>query len=151
MTRVDTRPPVRRRSTWLGRRTAGGLALGALLAVAGLVTLLVLWVGLLTATLRTGLSDAAAPDDPAGACVAAATDGAGDATTTSTLFPPRAVCTWSVEGERSTTVLAERSATVATAAAVLAAVGVLVVAVAAAAAIRSRRAARDPADGSATA
>ena len=151
MTRAVAGPAARRRSTWLGRRTAGGLALGALLAVAGLVTLLVLWLGLLTASLRTGLSDAAAPDDPAGACVAAATDGAGDATLTSTLFPPRAACTWTVEGERSTTVLAERSATVATVAAVVAAAGVLVVAVAVAAAIRSRRTARDPASGSAAA
>lgn len=139
--------PARRRRTWLGRRTAAGLALGALLAAAGLVTLLVLWIGLLTATLRTGLADdaddAAGSAGPASACVAAATDGVGDAAVTSTLFPPRAVCAWTVDGTPTTTVLAERSAGPATAAAVVAGVGVLTVAVTAATALAARRRATD--------
>lgn len=141
----------RRRSTWLGRRTAAGLALGALLALAGLVTLLVLWVGLLTATLRTGLAEAPGTADPASACVVAATDGVGDAAVTSTLFPPRAVCTRTTDGSRTTTVLAERPAPVATAAAVVAGAGVLTVAVTVGATWWGRRAARAAGDGSGSA
>lgn len=143
MTTSSIRSATWRRSTGLGRRTAAGLALGALLAVAGLVTLLVLWVGLLTGTLRTGLAGDGAAAGPAGDCVAAATDGVGDAAVTSTLFPPRAGCTWTVDGVRSTTVLAERPASVATAAAVAAGAGVVVVAVTVAVTMTARRAARD--------
>jgi hypothetical protein len=142
-------PGTRRRAPWLRRRTATGLALGALLAVAGLGTLLVLWVGLLTSTLRTGLADDAT-GDPAGACVAAATDGTADAEVSSSLLPPRAVCTWTVDGRSTTTVLAERSAPLATSAAVVTGLGVLTVAAAAAPAVvtaaRARRAAGRPAD-----
>jgi hypothetical protein len=137
----------RRRSTWLGRRTAAGLALGALLGVAGLFTLLVLWVGLLTTTLRTGLADAPGTADPASTCVVAATDGVGDAAVTSTLFPPRAVCTWTTDGLRTTTVLAERSAPLATAAAVAAAAGVLTVVLTVGGTWWARRTARATGDG----
>jgi hypothetical protein len=131
----------------LARRTAAGLALGALLGVAGLGTLLVLWIGLLTSTLRTGLAEDATTD-PAGACVAAATDGAGDAAVTSTLLPPRAVCTWTVDEQPTTVVLAERSPALATTAAVVAGAGLLTVGgTLAVAAVRTRRrAAAAPAD-----
>lgn len=101
-------------------RRAALLTGGAALAVAGLVTLLVLWLGLVTGTLRTGLAED-------GTCVAAATDGTDGAAITSSLLPPRAVCTWVVDGQEQETVLAEGPAGVARGAAAAAGAGVLVV------------------------
>jgi len=121
-----------RRRTWLGRRHAAVLAAGAGLAVAGLVVLLVVWVGLVTSTLRTGLAEE-------GTCVAAATAGEGDAAVSSSLLPPRAVCTWTVDGRTTETVLAEQSPVLAGAALGGVAVGVLLVAGGATAAWRARR------------
>lgn len=121
-----------RRRTWLRRRHAAVLAAGAGLAVAGLVVLLVVWVGLVTSTLRTGLAEE-------GTCVAAATAGEGDATVSSSLLPPRAVCTWTVDGRTTETVLAEREPVLAGAALGGVAVGVLLVAGGATAAWRARR------------
>jgi len=108
------------------------LAAGAGLAVAGLVVLLVVWVGLVTSTLRTGLADE-------GTCVAAATAGEDGATVSSSLLPPRAVCTWTVDGRATETVLAERPAALAGTAVAAVGVGVLLVAGGAAAAWRARR------------
>lgn len=121
-----------RRRTWLGRRHAAVLVAGAGLAVVGLVVLLVVWLGLVTSTLRTGLAEQ-------GTCVAAATAGDGDAALSSSLLPPRAVCTWTVDGRATETVLAEGSAAVAGAALGGTAVGVLLVAGGATAAWRARR------------
>lgn len=121
-----------RRRIWLGRRHAAVLAAGAGLAVAGLVVLLVVWVGLVTSTLRTGLAEE-------GTCVAAATAGEGDAAVSSSLLPPRAVCTWTVDGRTTETVLAEQSPVLAGAALGGVAVGVLLVAGGATAAWRARR------------
>jgi hypothetical protein len=130
--------PVRRRP-WLARRHALVLAAGAALAVAGLVVLLVVWVGLVASTLRTGLAEQ-------GTCVAAATAGEAGATVSSSLLPPRAVCTWTVDGRASETVLAERPPALAGAAVGAAGVGVLLVAGGAVAAWRARRAPQaDPA------
>jgi hypothetical protein len=123
--------PVRRRP-WLGRRHAAVLAAGAALAVAGLVVLLVVWVGLVTSTLRTGLAEE-------GTCVAAATAGEAGAAVSSTLLPPRAVCTWTVDGRSTETVLAERPAALAGAALGAVGVGVLLVAGGAVGAWRARR------------
>ncbi|WP_454051402.1 hypothetical protein [Cellulomonas sp. Marseille-Q8402] len=131
-------PAARRSPVWLGRGPATTLAAGALLALAGLVTLLVLWVGLVTATLRTGLADDAGTG-PGNACVAAATADEGDAEVTSSLLPPRAVCTWTTDGRSRTTVLAERPGWVATAAAVAGGVGVLTVATTVVVEVRRRR------------
>lgn len=129
--------PARRRP-WLGRRHAGLLAAGAGLAVVGLVTLLVVWVGLVTSTLRTGLGDE-------GSCVAAATAGDGGAAVSTSMLPPRAVCTWTVDGRAAETVLAEGPAAVAGVAAGAAGVGVLLVAGTAVAAWRARRRPSGPA------
>lgn len=123
--------PARRRP-WLGRRHAAVLAAGAGLAVVGLVVLLVVWVGLVTSTLRTGLAED-------GTCVAAATAGEGDAAVTSSLLPPRAVCTWTVDGRATEQVLARGPAALAGVATGAAVVGVLVVAGGAVAAWRARR------------
>jgi len=101
-------------------RRAALLTAGAGLAVAGLVTLLVLWIGLVAGTLRTGLAEE-------GTCVAAATAGEDGAAVTSSLLPPRAVCTRTVGGQEQETVLAEAPAGVALAAAAAAGAGVLVV------------------------
>jgi hypothetical protein len=109
------------------------LVAGAGLAVVGLVVLLVVWLGLVTSTLRTGLAEQ-------GTCVSAATAGDGDAAVSSSLLPPRAVCTWTVDGRATKTVLAEGSAAVAGAALGGTAVGVLLVAGGATAAWRARRA-----------
>jgi hypothetical protein len=139
--------PLRRSRTWLDRRTAAVLAGAALVGVAGLVTLLVLWVGLVTATLGAGLGDGASDGagDPAGACVAAATADEDAAAVASTLLPPRAVCTWTVDGRAETVVLAERPAGVATAAVVAAGVGAVVAAGTLAVWFRGRRRAADAA------
>ena len=123
--------PVRRRP-WLGRRHAAVLAAGAGLAVVGLVVLLVVWVGLVTSTLRSGIGG----DGP---CVAAATSGDEGAAVSSTLLPPRAVCTWTVDGRATETVLAERPAALAGAAVAAVGVGVLLVAGGAVGAWRARR------------
>ncbi|MBW0253334.1 hypothetical protein [Cellulomonas sp. PS-H5] len=123
--------PVRRRP-WLSRRHAAVLAAGAGLAVVGLVVLLVVWVGLVTSTLRTGLGE----EDT---CVAAATAGEDGATVSSSLLPPRAVCTWTVDGRATETVLAERPAALAGAAVGAVGVGVLLVAGGAVAVWRARR------------
>lgn len=104
----------------MSTRRAALLTTGAGLALAGLVTLLVIWVGLVTATLRTGLAEP-------GTCVAAATDGQDGAAIGSTLLPPRAVCTWEVDGVTEETVLAQGPAGVATAAVVAGGAGVLLV------------------------
>ncbi|VTR76552.1 hypothetical protein [Cellulomonas hominis] len=104
-----------------GVRRAALLLAGSGLALVGLVVLAVLWVGLAGATLRTGLAQD-------GTCVAAATAGEGDAAVTSSMLPPRAVCTWTVDGRPEETVLAERSPAVAGLAAGAAAVGLATVA-----------------------
>lgn len=111
--------PVRRRP-WLARRHAAVLAAGAGLAALGLIVLLVVWVGLVTSTLRTGLAEE-------GTCVAAATAGEEGAAVSSSLLPPRAVCTWTVDGRPTEQVLAERPAAVAGAAVAAVGVGVLLV------------------------
>lgn len=118
----------------IGTSRAVLLTSGAGLAVAGLVTLLVLWLGLVTGTLRTGLAEE-------GTCVAAATAGEDGAALTSTLLPPRAVCTWVVDGRQQETVLAEGPAGVAVAAAVAAGAGVVVVLATVGALLVRRRAA----------
>lgn|GEM_PF-914816 len=123
--------PVPRRP-WLRRRHAAVLAVGAGLAVAGLVVLLVVWVGLVTSTLRAGVGG----DGP---CVAAATAGEEGAAVTSSLLPPRAVCTWTVDGRATEQVLAQGPAALAGVATGAAVVGVLVVAGGAVAAWRARR------------
>ncbi|WP_282946343.1 hypothetical protein [Cellulomonas endometrii] len=102
-------------------RRAALLLAGSGLALVGLVVLAVLWVGLVGATLRTGLAED-------GTCVAAATAGEGDAAVTSSMLPPRAVCTWTVDGRPEETVLAERSPTVAGLAAGAAGLGLATVA-----------------------
>jgi hypothetical protein len=103
-------------------RRAALLAAGSGLALAGVVVLAVLWLGLVSSTLRTGLAEE-------GTCVAAATAGEGDAAVTSSLLPPRAVCTWTVDGRTQDVVLAERSPAVAGVAAGAVAVGVATAAV----------------------
>lgn len=100
----------------LGTRRAALLAGGAALALAGLVVLLVQWVVLVTGTLRTGLADE-------GTCVAAATAGEAGAQVATSALPPRAVCTWTVDGRVEETVLAEGSAALAAGAAVAAGAG----------------------------
>ncbi|QZN86530.1 hypothetical protein [Cellulomonas sp. C5510] len=116
-----------------GTARAALLAGGAALAVVGLVVLLVQGIGLLTGTLRTGLADE-------GSCVAAATAGEEGAEITTSLLPPRSVCTWTVGGSPHETVLAEGSAPAVTAAVVAAAVGVtLVLGTAGVALVRRRR------------
>jgi hypothetical protein len=102
-------------------RRAALLAGGAGLALVGLVVLAVLWVGLVSATLRSGLAED-------GTCVAAATAGEGDAAVTSSLLAPQAVCTWTVDGRTQDVVLAERSPVVAGVAAAAVAVGVVTIA-----------------------
>lgn len=126
----------------MGTRRAALLTAGAGLAVAGLVTLLVLWIALVTATLRTGLAEE-------GSCVAAATDGEAGAAITSTLLPPRAVCTWDVDGQAQETVLAQGPAGVAVAAVVAAGTGVLVVLGTVGVALAGRRGAGRSRDGGA--
>jgi hypothetical protein len=61
---------------------------------------------------------------------------------TSTLLPPRAACTWTVDGRSQAVVLAERPAGLATAAVVAAGGGALVAAGTLAAWLRGRRRAR---------
>ncbi|GIG38034.1 hypothetical protein [Cellulomonas pakistanensis] len=129
--------PARRRP-WLGRRHAALLAAGAGLAVLGLATLLVVFVGLVTSTLRTGLGDESS-------CVAAATAGEAGAAVSTSVLPPRAVCTWTVDGRTAETVLAEGPTAVAGVATGAVAVGVLLVAGTSVAAWRARRAESAPA------
>lgn len=74
--------------------------------------LVVIWIGLATASLRAGLEqDGAGSTGTAGAsaCVTAATAGEGDAVVTSSMLPPRAVCVRTVDGRATETVLAEGS------------------------------------------
>jgi len=116
----------------VSRRHAALLAAGSALAATGLVVVLVVWLGLVTATLRTGL----AAD---GGCVAAATAGEHGAEIGSTLLPPRAVCRWTVDGVATEDVLAAGSTAVVGTAGGVAVLGVAVVAVTAVAAVRARR------------
>jgi hypothetical protein len=118
-------------------RRAALLAGGAGLALVGLVVLAVLWVGLVSATLRSGLAED-------GTCVAAATAGEGDAAVTSSLLPPRAVCTWTVGGRTRDVVLAERSPVVAGVAAGAVAVGVVTIGVTLTRSAAARRRAGGP-------
>jgi hypothetical protein len=119
-----------------GVRRAALLAGGAGLALVGLVVLAVLWIGLASTTLRSGLAED-------GTCVAAATEGEADAAVTSSLLPPRAVCTWTVGGRTQDVVLAERSPVVAgVAAAAVAAGGLTIAGTLARGALVRRRAAR---------
>jgi hypothetical protein len=124
----DTRPRV-----WLPPRRAALLVGGAGLALVGLVVLLAVWIGLVTATLRTGLAEGG------DACVSAVTDGTGDAAVSTSLLPPRAVCTRTVDGRVAETVLASSPLALAGAAAAAAGAGVAVVAVTGVAALRARR------------
>ncbi|WP_199732000.1 hypothetical protein, partial [Cellulomonas triticagri] len=117
------------------------LAAGAALAVAGLVTLVVVWAGLVTATLREGLDDDAAGG--AGTCVAAAADGEGDAVLGSTIAPPEATCRWTVDGREEVVVLARGSQALVTGAAVAVGAGLLVVGGTSVVAARARRSARE--------
>lgn len=114
-----------------GVRRAAVLFCGAGLALAGLVTMIVLWVQVATAALTEG---ARTPDS----CVTAAGDGAGDAQVTYAALPPSATCTWTVDGERTATVLAESSAPVAWTATGAAAAGLVLVAAGAVSARRAR-------------
>jgi hypothetical protein len=124
-------------------RRAAALTAGAGLAVAGLVTLLVLWVALVTGTLRTGLAEE-------GTCVAAATAGEDGAAISTSPLPPRAVCTWVVDGQRQGIVLAEGPAGVAAAAAVAAGAGVVLVLGTVGVAVAGRRRARGERSGRVT-
>lgn len=74
-----------------GVRRAAVLFCGAGLALAGLVTMIVLWVQVATAALTEG---AQVP----GTCVTAAGEGVGDARVTYAALPPSATCTWTVDG-----------------------------------------------------
>jgi len=103
-----------------GTRRAALLTGASALALAGLLVLLVQWIGLVAGTLRTGLADD-------GTCVAAATAGEGDAALSTSALPPRSVCTRTVDGRTERTVLAEGSAPLAVASAAAAGVGVVVV------------------------
>jgi hypothetical protein len=93
---------------------------GSGLAVLGIVTLVVLWFSLVLGSLRTGLGDGSA-------CVDAATAGTDGAVLSTSLLPPRSLCTWEVDGVAVETVLASRPAGLAAAAVGAVGVGVLLV------------------------
>lgn len=86
------------------RRRALLLLVGSGVALVGVLTLAVLWVSLGVTTLRAG----AVLDEPCLAAYDAATDGAD---IRYTAFPPRAICSWTVDGAREEVVV-ERSSTV---------------------------------------
>ncbi len=120
----------RRRASWGVRRSALLLG-GSGLAILGVLTLVVVWVGLVSASLRAGLDDG-------GACVEAATAGTDGAEVATSVLPPRSVCRWTVDGLPVETVLAEGSTGLVVAAGAGVVVGVLVVGGTALAARRGR-------------
>ncbi len=104
---------------------------GSGLAILGVLTLVVVWVGLVSASLRAGLEDG-------GACVEAATAGTDGAEVATSVLPPRSVCRWTVDGEPVEVVLTEGSTGLVVTAGVAVVAGVLVVGGTALAARRGR-------------
>lgn len=110
-------------------RRAAGLLVGSGLALAGLVVLLVLWIGVGAGSLREGAGE----KDP---CVAAAAAGTDDADIRYELLPPRSVCTWTVDGRTERRELAHAPGVLAGGAAAAVVVGLVTVG---AAGVRGRR------------
>ncbi|WP_309134875.1 hypothetical protein [Cellulomonas sp.] len=111
--------PARRRD--LGRRRALALLVATGLALVGVVTLLVVYVGLAARAMGASV-DAEQP------CLVAAQDG-GTARVRHELLPPRAVCTWQADGEPREVVLASAPTPLVVGAGTLAVAGVLATAV----------------------
>jgi hypothetical protein len=100
-------------------------------ALLGLVTLVVVWVVLVSGSLSSGLADE-------GTCTAAAGAGTDAAAVATTLLPARSVCTWEVDGGVQEVVLSTVPDAVVVAALVGVVGGVVVVGATALAARRGR-------------
>lgn len=119
-----------------GRQTlrAGALLAGSGLALAGLLTLIVLWVQVATGSMLTGAGE----EQP---CVAAAAAGTDDARVSYAVLPPAAACRWSPDGVAQSVPLDAAPVGLSWLAAAGVAVGVILIAVVGWAAWRARRAA----------
>ena len=101
----------------VGRALA--LLVGSGAAIVGMVLLVVCYTGIGVTTLTATKND----PDPCVEAYAAGTDSAG---VRYTVVPPKAICTWDVDGEPTEVVVAEASVPLFTAGALLAVGGVLV-------------------------
>lgn len=114
-------------------RRAAALLLGSGLALAGLITLIVLWVQVATGSMLTG----AGQEQP---CVTAAAEGADGARVDYAVLPPSAVCHWSPDGAVETVDLGSAPAALSWIAAGAVLVGAVLIAVVAVVTWRQRRA-----------
>jgi hypothetical protein len=127
--RRPVRPP-RRRAQWSLRRSLLLLG-GSGAALLGLITLVVVWVVLVSGSLSTGLADE-------GTCTSAAAEGTDGATLSTSLLPARSVCAWDTADGRQEVVLSSVPDAVVIGALVAIGGGVLVVGGTALAARRGR-------------